>query len=552
MLIKLFIRNYAIIDEIDISFSSKLNIITGETGAGKSILVGALSLILGSRADSGVLLNKDKKCVIEGVFDIKRKDEVKDYLNEAELDASDELLIRREISSNGKSRAFVNDSPVNLDQLRNITSMLVDLHQQFDTLDLADSGFQREVIDALAGSHDLLANYQRVLHIWTQQKKQLSELQNQKQQFQKEFDYQQFLFNELEDAAFYENELEELEAELKLQSNAEGIKTCISRTVYELSESDQPIVQQLKSLTHQLHAFSGYQHDLPSLIQRLESAQIELADIASELEHVNDHIHYDPQRIERINERLSIGYKLLKKHGVQTTSELIKIQQELSIKLQSVLNIDEEIVELEKKASASYRELKIHAEQLHEKRTEHIKPLQQEINSLLKQVGMPNALVKVDILLTDQFFQDGGDKIDFLFDANKSNQFMPVGKVASGGELSRLMLCIKSLVARKIDLPTMIFDEIDTGISGEAARQVGIIMKDLANMRQVICITHLPQIAGKANAHFFVFKENVKEKVKTSIRLLTEQERITTIAQMLSGEKPTAAALENAREMVMH
>jgi len=552
MLTKLFIQNYAIIDEIDISFSSKLNIITGETGAGKSILMGALSLILGSRADTGVLLNKEKKCVIEGVFDIKRKDDVIHVLKEAELDASDELLIRREISFNGKSRAFVNDSPVNLDQLRNITSMLVDLHQQFDTLDLADSGFQREVIDALAGSQDVLTNYQRVLHVWTQQKKQLSELQNQKQQFQKEFDYQQFLFNELEDAAFYENELEELDGELKLQSNAEGIKTCISSAVYQLSETDQPVVQQIKSLVHQLSAFSGYQHDLPALIQRLESAQIELADIASELERVNEHIQFDPQRIERINERLSIGYKLLKKHGVQTTSDLLKIQKELSIKLQSVLNIDEEIVELEKRVTVSQTELKILAEQLHAKRVEQIKPLQQEVNHLLKQVGMPNALIKVDILLTDHFFDDGSDSIDFLFDANKSNQFLPVGKVASGGELSRLMLCIKSLVARKIDLPTMIFDEIDTGISGEAARQVGIIMKDLANMRQVICITHLPQIAGKANAHFFVFKEIEKEKVKTSIRLLTEQERITAIAQMLSGEKPTAAALENAREMVMH
>jgi DNA repair protein RecN (Recombination protein N) len=552
MLTRLFIQNYAIIDEIDISYSPKLNIITGETGAGKSILVGALSLILGNRADSTVLLNKEKKCVIEGFFDLKGKEELKSILNEADLDPADELVIRREISANGKSRAFVNDSPVNLEQLRVITSLLVDLHQQFDTLDIADSGFQREVIDALGGNSELLKTYQLAFKLWSESKKQLSDLQNRKQQFQKEFDYYQFLFNELEDAALHENELEELDVELKLQSNAEAIKTNLSSAVYQLSESDQPVVQQVKTLIHQLQAFGGYQHDMPDLIQRLESTQIELADIASELERVNNHIQFDPQRIERINERLTTGYKLLKKHGVQSTAQLISIQRELSQKLQSVLNIDEEIIELEKKEITLHKELRSLADKLHEKRTEQIKPLQQDVNQLLKQVGMPNASIKVQVQSLDQFLIDGADRVDFLFDANKSNQFMPVGKVASGGELSRLMLCIKSLVAKKIDLPTMIFDEIDSGISGEAARQVGIIMKDLANMRQVICITHLPQIAGKANAHFFVFKEIINEKVKTNIRLLTEQERITTIAKMLSGEKPTAAAMENAREMVMN
>jgi DNA repair protein RecN (Recombination protein N) len=552
MLKRLLIQNYAIIDEIDINFSQKLNIITGETGAGKSILMGALGLILGNRADTAVLLNKEKKCVIEGSFDVSGKEEVKGLLNTNELDSGDELLLRREIAANGKSRAFINDTPVNLDQLRAITSMLVDLHQQFDTLDLADSGFQREVLDALAGNNQLLEQYQQVHTAWTENKKQLATLQSQKQQFQREFDYNLFLFNELEDASFHENELEDLEIELKLQSNAEGIKTSLSGAVYELSDSEQPIVQQVKSLIHQLNAYGAYHPEMPSFIQRLESAQIELADIASELERLNDHIQFDPQRIERINERLSIGYKLSKKHGVKTTAALLDIKKELSNKLQSVLNIDEEIVELEKKEMAFFRELKTLAEELHAKRMGQIKPLQNEVNHLLKQVGMPNASIKVEVEHVEQFFSDGSDEIEFLFDANKSNQFLPVGRVASGGELSRLMLCIKSLVAKKINLPTMIFDEIDTGISGEAARQVGIIMKELASTRQVICITHLPQIAGKANAHFFVFKDIVNEKVKTNIRLLSNEERITTIAQMLSGEKPTAAAMENAREMVMH
>jgi DNA repair protein RecN (Recombination protein N) len=552
MLTRLLIQNYAIIEEIDIHFSSTLNIITGETGAGKSILMGALALILGNRADSSVLLLKEKKCVIEGSFNISGKQELKELLNEGDLDGGDELLLRREIAANGKSRAFVNDSPVNLEQLKEITSMLVDLHEQFDTLNLTDAAFQREVVDALAGNNALLGQYRNAHTLWMQNKKQLSELQSQKQQFQKEFDYHQFLLNELDDAAFQENELEELEAELKLQSNAEGIKTSLSGAVYQLSMSEQPILQQIKSLIHQLHAYSAFHQQLPSLIQRLESTHIELIDLTSELERMNDHIHFDPQRIERINERLSTGYRLLKKHGVKTTASLLDIQQQLSNKLQSALNVDEEIVELEKKDVVLHKQLKTLAEKLHEKRTEQIAPLQKNVNLLLKQVGMPNASIKVDVQKVNEFFRDGSDIIELLFDANKSNQFLPVGKVASGGELSRLMLCIKSLVAKKINLPTMIFDEIDSGISGEAARQVGMIMKELANSRQVICITHLPQIAGKASAHFFVYKEIVNGKVKTNIRLLSSEERITTIAQMLSGEKPTAAAMENAREMVMN
>ena len=552
MLTRLFIQNYAIIDEIDITFSNKFNIITGETGAGKSILIGALSLILGNRADTTVLLSREKKCVIEGIFDISKKEEVKNILKQEELDPSDELLIRREIAATGKSRAFINDTPVNLDQLREVTSMLVDLHQQFDTLEISDSSFQREVIDALAANAELLAKYRIGFREWTENKKKLAELRNQKEQFQKEFDYHQFLFNELDEAGFIENELEDLDAELKIQSNAEGIKSTLSGTVYQLSESEEPIIQQLKGLIHQLQGYSGIHTDLPVLIQRLESTQIDLTDIASELDKVNERIQFDPRRIEFINERLSTGYKLLKKHGAHTTSDLMKIQEGLSAKLQSVLNIEDEIAEVEKTELVSLNEATEHAQLLHSRRVAQIKPLENEVNNLLAQVGMPNATLRVELIAGTDLFPDGIDKIEFLFDANRSNQFLPVGKVASGGELSRLMLCIKSLIAKKIDLPTMIFDEIDTGISGEAARQVGVIMKELSNMRQVICITHLPQIAGRANAHYFVFKEVVNEKVKTNIKLLSQDERIITVAQMLSGEKPTAAALENAREMVMN
>ena len=551
MLARLYIHNYAIIDEIDIPFSNKFNIITGETGAGKSILVGALSLILGNRADTSLLLNKEKKCIIEGSFDVTRKSDVKKLLQVQELDASDELVIRREIAATGKSRAFINDTPVNLEQLRALTSLLVDLHQQFDTLELSDTGFQTEVVDALAGNGELLSNYQTTYAAWSELRKKLSDLELRKQQFQKEFDYHQFLYKELEEANFIDNELEDLDAELKLQSNAEGIKNSLSTSVYQLSESEEPIVQQLKTLTHQLQAYSNLHNDLPTLLLRLESAQIELADIASELERVNDHIQYDPGRIDFINERISVGYKLLKKHGVRNTTELLQVKDDLHKRLQSVLNIDEEILQLQKEESKLAQAANELAELLYKKRLAQVKPLETDVNKLLIQVGMPNARLKVEVNKLSRLQTDGIDKTEFLFDANRSNQFMPVGKVASGGELSRLMLCIKSLVAKKIDLPTMIFDEIDTGISGEAARQVGIIMKDLSSARQVICITHLPQIAGRADAHFFVYKDVVNQKLKTNIKLLSQDERINAIAQMLSGEKPTAAALENAREMVL-
>ena len=551
MLARLYIHNYAIIDEIDIPFSNKFNIITGETGAGKSILVGALSLILGNRADTSLLLNKEKKCIIEGSFDVTRKSDVKKLLQVQELDASDELVIRREIAATGKSRAFINDTPVNLEQLRALTSLLVDLHQQFDTLELSDTGFQTEVVDALAGNGELLSNYQTTYAAWSELRKKLSDLELRKQQFQKEFDYHQFLYKELEEANFTENELEDLDAELKLQSNAEGIKNSLSTSVYQLSESEEPIVQQLKTLTHQLQAYSNLHNDLPTLLLRLESAQIELADIASELERVNDHIQYDPGRIDFINERISVGYKLLKKHGVRNTTELLQVKDDLHKRLQSVLNIDEEILQLQKEESKLAQAANELAELLYKKRFAQVKPLETDVNKLLIQVGMPNARLKVEVNKLSRLQTDGIDKTEFLFDANRSNQFMPVGKVASGGELSRLMLCIKSLVAKKIDLPTMIFDEIDTGISGEAARQVGIIMKELSSARQVICITHLPQIAGRADAHFFVYKDVVNQKLKTNIKLLSQDERINAIAQMLSGEKPTAAALENAREMVL-
>lgn len=553
MLQKLQIQNYAIIDELTIDFSARLNIITGETGAGKSILMGALSLILGERADSSALLNRDKKCIIEGVFATDGRNDIRQFMEEHDLDAGEELFIRREIASNGKSRAFVNDTPVNLEQLRALSSLLVDLHQQFDTLALGDTDFQRAVLDALAGNAALLAGYQQCFRQWQDATAQLRQLREQKEQFAAQFDYNKFLHDELEEAAFKDGELEQLDSELKLLGNAEGIKTALSGVSYQLNEGEQPMVQELKRLVHQLQPYASYHPSLDSLLQRLQSVQIELNDIAGELEHLNEGVQFDPKRIEEVSERIATGYRLLKKHTVSDTAGLLAIQQQLSDKLLAVLNIDDAILAAGKAVTTTFAAAQDKATQLTTKRKKQVKPLEEKVNALLVQVGMPNARLKVELQTqAETLHESGADKIDFLFDANKSNRFEPIRKVASGGELSRLMLCIKSLVAQSLDLPTLIFDEIDSGISGEAARQVGIIMKSLAQQRQVISITHQPQIAGKADAHFFVYKDVKGSAVRTNIRLLTQEERIAAIARMLGGEKPTAAAMENAREMILH
>ena len=550
MLKQLSIQNYAIIDSIDIKFPNEMNVVTGETGAGKSIIMGALGLILGERADSAALVNKEKKCIVEGIFSTENKNDVKIFLKNNELDGEEELVVRREIAVNGKSRAFINDTPVNLDQLRELSNLLVDLHQQFDALQLGENDFQRQVIDSLAGNPAVLNEYKGIYYQWKVLQKHLDILKVQKLQFDKEADYNQFQYNELEEAAFHENELEEVDLELKMLNNAEEIKSALSKVYFELTESETPLVQQLKVLLNQLQAYSSYHPKLPEVIERFQSAHLELQDLTGDLNSISSEVNYDPKKIEQLNERLSLGYKLVKKHGVKTTGELLAIQKQLEEKLQAVLNIDESIQQKEKEVLKTKQMLNAAAEKISVERKKQVKPLEEKVNKLLVQVGMPNAKLKVDIRDEEELNSFGKNSIEFLFDANRSKQFLPVRKVASGGELSRLMLCIKSLVAQKLDMPTLIFDEIDSGISGEAARQVGIIMKGLAANRQVICITHQPQIAGKANAHFFVYKEIVKGEVKTNIRLLSKDERITAIARMLSGEKPTTAAMENAREMV--
>jgi DNA repair protein RecN (Recombination protein N) len=550
MLQKLHIQNYAIINELEIDFSDKLNIITGETGAGKSILMGALSLVLGERADSTVLQQKDRKSVVEAGFTVMNNNAIREFLKENDLDIEEILTVRREIASNGKSRAFINDTPVNLNQLKSLSILLVDLHQQFDTQELNSSDFQQQVLDALADNNALLQQYQDVFHQYKKIKKELQELQVQQNSANAALDYNRFLFDELDEAGFKENELEELDAELKLLGNAENIKQEITGIYFELKETEQPLVQQLKVLYSKLHALVQYHTGINDLATRLQSTQMELADIADELDKVNDSIHYSAERMQIVSDRISMGYKLQKKHGVTSTAALLQIKDELQEKLNQVLNISEAIQQKERQSNELLQQCQKAAKIISDNRKKAIKPFTENVNGLLTRVGMPNARFAAEARPLDTLNELGIDTIEFLFDANKSNRFEPLRKVASGGELSRLMLCIKSLVAKKLQLPTLIFDEIDTGISGEAAKQVGNIMKELSAAHQLISITHQPQIAAKADAHYFVYKAIEKDKIVTSIRLLNIDERITTIAQMMSGEKPTAAALQNAREMV--
>lgn len=549
MLRKLYISNYAIIDEISIHFSANLNIITGETGAGKSILMGALSLILGERAESNVLLNKEKKCVVEGHFDAGKNAAVKSFVTANNLDSEDELVLRREIAVNGKSRAFINDTPVNLNQLKEVSALLVDLHQQFDTQELGSNDFQRTILDAIAGNTELMPEYSSLFAAYKMALKQLELLRKQQQEANATLDYNQFVFDELDEAGFVENEIESLDAELKLLSNAEEVKQQLAAIFFDLKEREQPLVQQLKMLASRLQSLKQYHPSLEDLGNRIESARLELDDVAGSVEEITDSIQYNPERLQLVNDKLSLGYRLLKKHNVVTTNELLAIKESLQQKLMMISNAGEAILAKETEVTTLLEACLKFAASISENRSKAAKPFGDKINGLLKQVGMPNALLKMQ-LAPKELNEYGADSILFLFDANKTGQFEPLHKVASGGELSRLMLCIKSIVARKLKLATLIFDEVDTGISGEAARQVGILMKELAADHQVMSITHQPQIAAKAAAHYFVFKKQVNGKISTGVRLLEKQERIDVIAQMLGGEKPSDAALQNAREMV--
>ena len=549
MLTKLEIQNYILIDHLSIDLSNQLSVITGETGAGKSIIMGALGLILGDRADSSVCREASKKCFIEGIFKLADPKNHQSFFEENEIELNDELIIRREINAQGKSRAFINDTPVTLTILKDLTSKLVDLHQQFDTMALGDTDFQRTVIDALASTQKELADYQSSYTNWKENEKKLQSLITQKEDFEKTESYKQHLHEELAALQLQENELENLDQELKFLENAVGIKSQLAASIQILDHSDNPIVQQLKQMGHNLESIVKWQPDFASLVARLKAAQIEIADIASDLSTWQDKIDFDDKKIASIQERLSLGYNLLKKHKVQTTSELLSIAAQLEKDLTEVLNLNDQITTLSTLVKKLEKEVIAAAAGLTSKREKQITPLTNNVNKLLHQVGMPNAKIKVTI---DEvpYHLFGKDKVDILFDANNTQKFEPIKKVASGGELSRLMLCIKSLVAKSVDLPTMIFDEIDTGISGEPAKQVGLLLQNLGQARQVLCITHQPQIAAKGNAHLYVYKEQKGSTTHTYLKTLDAKERVQHIATMIGGDPPSKSALDNAKELL--
>jgi DNA repair protein RecN (Recombination protein N) len=551
MLQKLIIKNYAIIDNLTIEPDQHLNTVTGETGAGKSIILGALSLILGERADTSVLINKDEKCFVEAHFEVAGNRTFLKALVAEELDEDSICIIRREINANGKTRAFVNDSPVTLNVLNRLTTLLVDLHQQFGHLALEDDHFQMDVIDAIAKTGDNYSAYKKLHKTYRNIDEQLMDLRSRQLEWQKAADYKQFLYDELADIALQKDEIEGAELHLKQLSHAERIIRVLQTSRASLEDGELPIVNELRKVTQQLQTIGEVMPDVESLEMRISSAYAELKDISAELEALEQKVSVDPALMDHLRERLDLGYKLCKKHGVNTTEDLLKIQSQLQDELQETLTLNDQIIELSLAKDRVHTDLITEAEALSTKRCKVIPEIIKKVNQLLHLVGMPNAHFKIDMRTLAEPSTTGLDKAEFLLDSNKSGQFLPVYKAASGGEMSRIMLCVKSLTAKAMHLPTLIFDEVDAGISGEAAKQVGNLLQELAKFHQIICITHQPQVAARGSRHFYVFKQpDSSKRISTKVRILDQEERVLAIAQMIGGEKPGDAALQHAKEMV--
>jgi len=549
MLKRLFIQNYAIISSIEVEFSDGLVIITGETGAGKSILMGALGLALGERADAGSIRNKDQKTIVEAVFQAVSQDKIASVLHDHDLEWDNEIILRREIQTTGKSRAFVNDTPVSLNALTTVASALVDLHQQFDTLELGSKVFQQMMLDAKAGALQDLENYQLVYQQYKSVDKRIQLLKQEIQLAAQEKEYKTFLYNELEQLDWMKGEQAELEAELNTLTHADQIRMEVSRAEGILNECEQPMVPQIKQLISQLQVVEKFHPLIASLIVRLQSVHIEMKDISSELNGLLNDIVVDERRMEMLNERLALAQRLAKKHGLIELDALADLKSSLEKEQLSFDQAEQELEKLELEKTKHEKDALAVAQLLHDKRKKESPLLEKSVRELLSRVGMPNAILKVE-LKSIELSESGIDEISFLFDANKSGKFEPLHKVASGGELSRLMLILKSLVAKSMEMPTLIFDEIDSGISGEAAKQVGLLMKELSESHQLISITHQPQIAAKADLHLYVFKKEDHGQVVASIKSLKEEERIQVVAKMLAGENPSDAVLASAREMM--
>lgn len=548
MLTKLQIKNYALIEHLVLTPDVALNIVTGETGAGKSIMLGALGLLLGNRADTRTLFNPNEKCVIEGEFDVSGYI-IKSIFEEEELDYDEHCVIRREISPQGKTRAFVNDTPVNLETLRRVASQLMDVHSQHDNLLLGANDYQLEIVDTFTQNHDLLDTYKKDFQAFHKAQKVYEQLRIEAKESKKEFDYNSFLLDELQKIKLKAVELEVLEQELNKLENAEEVKSKLLLSAEYLNATEQSIIPLLTSTLANLNSISTFGEQYLQLKERIQSCLIELKDIAVEVESEAEEVELDNEKITSIQQRLDVIYNLLQKHQVKTDVELIAIQKELEQKVNKVLNIDEALADAKAEVEKTEKEVLISAEALSQSRLVALPVIEKQISDLLKDLGMPNASLKIE----DEIIKPspmGINVINLLFSANKGIKPQPIKNVASGGEFSRLMLAIKYILANKRALPTIIFDEIDTGISGEVSIKVGNMMREMSRNHQLIAITHLHQIAAQGSAHYFVYKDNSSERTVSKIRKLSSEERVMEIAQMIGGENPSKAIVENAREIL--
>ncbi|KAA3622041.1 MAG: DNA repair protein RecN [Flavobacterium sp.] len=549
MITNLSIKNYALIDDIRVNFSSGLTIITGETGAGKSILLGALSLLLGKRADSSSVRDAMKKCVIEADFSIANY-ALQDLFTENDLDYDPITIVRREILPSGKSRAFVNDTPVTLSQLEALGSRLVDVHSQHETLTLSSEAFQLDMIDAIAGNDPLRESYKQQYEEVRELTEEVQALLLEKEEANKELDYNTFLYNELKEASLEGVDLEELEETYETLNNTEAIQEALAGTIGYLSDESTGAIEtakQARAALAKIRAFSSYFNES---WERINSSIIELEDL---LEGLHDHasgIEADPQRLLEVNEKLQQLHRLQQKHAAADISELLEIQQQLEGKIEDTVNLDERIEALQSKLSDARKKTKVIASTLHKNRLAAVPDLKEKLESILKDLGLPNAQFRFEIELQDTFRKHGMDNLELLFTANKGLAFGPLKKVASGGEMSRIMLAVKAVLANYKHLPTIIFDEIDTGVSGEIANKMATILGSMSKKMQLMSITHLPQIAAKGDRHVMVYKEDVNEVTVTRLKELNNDERIVEIAKMIGGKKVTQAALANAKELL--
>lgn len=549
MLTSLNVQNYALIDSAEIDLGTGFTIITGETGAGKSILLGALGLLLGDRADANALFDKSRKCVVEGKFTVNKFD-LRQLFEENDLDYSDETIIRREVTAEGKSRAFVNDTPVNISFLKQLSSKLMDVHSQHETLTLTNSAFQLTALDAVAGNAKLNSEYSGRYRMYKSAMAKLNELKEVEAQSKKDLDYFTFQFEELDSIGLKELEQDEMESELKTLENAETIKGGLAKASLALNGAEENLVAGILSVKNTISQLAKFNPKVAALGERLSSVVIELEDIAGETESLNEEIVYDPNRIAVVNERLDSIYRLQHKHGVRTITELMVLCEDLRSKIDAIASMEAQLIFAEKELAAAFAAVSEKGEKLAKKREEAAPVLAKEVKEMLGELGMPAAQLKVLIERIPEPKESGFDKVTFLFTANKGAELQPLNKVASGGELSRLMLSLKAMLSKSASLPTIIFDEIDTGISGDIAAKAGAIMHRMGAHMQVITITHLPQVASKGDAHLFVYKEEVNKKTVSRIKTLTDKQRIEEIAKMLSAGKPGDAARENAKELL--